>query len=361
MKKLLSILFCLAFAAGAAEAKTYYVDATRPNNNGNGLKVSTAKKTIQAAVNIAAAGDTILVYPGTYPAIKTNNKKITIKSVKGSSTTKIVRPNNDSEVVIAHLGKQTSYWWDISGKNTSLVGFLIDGKNICNYRQTMGVGGGQLKSCVLQRVIGSGADIAGEATLTGCIIRNNSDGGISSSILNRCKVTGNEGCSFWGGRLANCLVTDNKGWGCADSDDSMGSLFNETVVVNCTLFKNCSWYSSGEKPLVAYKSKFYNCILRNNYHRLKNHGNSGWLYGKIVIHNADTAKTYANIYYQTFTDNRDPKFTNPDNGVFTLKTGSGCINKGKLTDTLKKYAGTLDLAGKTRVRGSVIDLGCYEY
>ena len=59
--------FC-ALVVVQAEARTLYVNAKRPNNKGNGLKVNTAKKTIQAAINIARKGDTILVYPGNVPA-----------------------------------------------------------------------------------------------------------------------------------------------------------------------------------------------------------------------------------------------------------------------------------------------------
>ena len=67
-------VLCALFVV-QAEARTLYVDAKRPNNKGNGLKGSTAKKTIQAAINISKTGDTIVVAPGSYAPIKTNNKK----------------------------------------------------------------------------------------------------------------------------------------------------------------------------------------------------------------------------------------------------------------------------------------------
>jgi len=47
-------------------ATTYYVDASRPNDTGNGLSLATAKKTLNAAVNLMAGGDTLLVKAGTY-------------------------------------------------------------------------------------------------------------------------------------------------------------------------------------------------------------------------------------------------------------------------------------------------------
>ena len=104
MKKLLTIALCAIFAIHAAEARTIYVNAKRPNNKGNGLKVKTAKKTIQAAINIAKKGDTILVYPGTYGQIWTKNKKITIKSVKGQKKTKLISYADDG--ILAELSKE---------------------------------------------------------------------------------------------------------------------------------------------------------------------------------------------------------------------------------------------------------------
>ena len=50
----------------SAQSATYYVDCNRPDNTGDGLSWATAKRTIQAAVNAAASGDTIRVGPGTY-------------------------------------------------------------------------------------------------------------------------------------------------------------------------------------------------------------------------------------------------------------------------------------------------------
>ena len=70
MKRLFLLALCALFAASSAEARNLYVDASRPNNKGNALSLKKAKKTIQAAINIAKAGDTILVYPGTYAPIK---------------------------------------------------------------------------------------------------------------------------------------------------------------------------------------------------------------------------------------------------------------------------------------------------
>jgi len=47
----------------SAQSATYHVDCNRPDNTGDGLSWATAKRTIQAAVNAAASGDTIRVGP----------------------------------------------------------------------------------------------------------------------------------------------------------------------------------------------------------------------------------------------------------------------------------------------------------
>lgn len=363
MKKLLAILLGLALAAVAAEAKTYYVDASRPNNNGNGLKPATAKRTIQAAVNIAQNGDTILVYPGWYAPIKTNNKNITIKSLKGASKTGITRPLNVYGTIIAQLGKGNGK--NAKGTNTSLVGFLVDGRNY-NKEGTMGVTGavgGRLLACCLQRMVwgSGGGPIACNAVLTGCTIRNNRSLSVESSILTRCKIMGNTGFDIRKSRLGNCLVAGNEGYGSASDGYINPALFESSVFVNCTIVKNRSTHWLGAKPVAAYKSRFYNCILRNNYRQAETWMENQWMYGQPVVHNVDAAAVYANTYFRTYVNNRDPKFVNYAKGDYRLTKGSPCIDLGQLNATLKQLVGSCDLSGKKRIRGKNIDMGCYEY
>jgi len=78
-------------------ATTYYVDASRPNDTGNGLTLATAKKTINAGINLMSGGDTLLVKAGTYteqlynPAIPSGTGypvgATTIKAYTGDSPT----------------------------------------------------------------------------------------------------------------------------------------------------------------------------------------------------------------------------------------------------------------------------------
>lgn len=66
MSKVFSILVLATSALLRASATTYYVDASRVDDTGAGTSWSAAKKTIQAAVNLTVAGDTVLVTNGVY-------------------------------------------------------------------------------------------------------------------------------------------------------------------------------------------------------------------------------------------------------------------------------------------------------
>ena len=98
MKHLGTLVVAIALATTAslsAQAATYYVNASRPDDSGSGLSESAAKKSIKAAVNAAkaAAGDhLILVKPGTYTGadnreIEFGGKNIQLRSTAGAATT----------------------------------------------------------------------------------------------------------------------------------------------------------------------------------------------------------------------------------------------------------------------------------
>ena len=444
MNKFLLLALCALFALNA-EARTLYVDASRPNNNGSGLSKAKAKKTIQAAVNIARAGDTILVKPGAYAPIKTKNRKITIKSVKGAGKTAIAKPAKETETVaLANLGKSSTYvgtvwrlqagqWysdWEhpkklasivTTGTSTTLVGFTLDGRNRPAVA-VIGISGGTAKSCTVTGLTQSGrswgpfqATACVNGHLTQCVLKRNqclsSDGGlISNSTLLRCRIQSNE-CGFDDGRrscpsvsgskLCNCLVVGN-------AFDS--SAFAESTLLNCTVADNVMEHESAGVSFSA-KSKFFNCILRDNYGHRKDwtayetvvrngkheewgyfdadgnwvqdededdegyedeHGN--WIeyeYQSRTVDGPYTTKEYVthtepkklhnvdagNVYKNTDKTNKNPKLTS----AYKLRKGSYCINSGKLTKAQKKLVGTKDLAGRKRIRGKAIDRGCYEY
>jgi len=86
------ILFLILLFAYQASATTYYLDAGRPNDSGDGLSVGAAKKTWGAmdtlldALGDDGAGDTVLVYTGDYDnlsggvLVKARDEWLTIKA-----------------------------------------------------------------------------------------------------------------------------------------------------------------------------------------------------------------------------------------------------------------------------------------
>ncbi len=343
MKKLLTIAFCAIFAIHAAEARTIYVNAKRPNNKGNGLSLKKAKKTIQAAINIAKKGDTILVYPGTYAPIKTNNKKITIKGVKGQKKTVIVAKKTKdpwSQTTVAELSK-----WESAGHATVLSGFLLDGKKCAGSQGVTFTYGGTLKSCAAKNF-------------------NVEYGGFSNSKLVKCLVQDNylvTGSIIWQCTVKMTKIAKNrtKGWFCNEStfvscliagnthyadwmEPENSTFVRMSTLLNCTVADNTFIGNTSAK-----KSKFYNCILWNNWRQRGSFDQPG------KLHNVDSGNTYKN----TDKTNKNPKLTS----AYKPKKGSYVINKGKLTKAQKKLVGSKDLAGKKRIRGKAIDRGCYEY
>ena len=417
MKRILLLALCALLSLNAG-ARTLYVDAKRPNNNGNGLSKAKAKKTIQAAINVAKKGDTILVLPGTYAPIQTKNKKITIKSTKGAKKTKIV--SNAGDDLLADLSKHvrrhnSAYNYDYteySGRATTMSGFLFDGQNSTE----AAIVGGSPVSCTIQGFRGSiyATSPLYSSFLSRCLVRNNyvvtgslfADCVVKATIIQSnacedfdqgcfgigtntkfvdCSIRKNTFC--WGFRegttLLNCRIIRNTLHICshsgdaiardshltncliADNEGACGFGFRSSELLNCTIARNTVRSLSADK--FSDECKFYNCILWNNYSQ------SYWSESVPEWNEAHTVCEYktvfhpypeklhnvdsGNVYKNTDKTNRNPKFTS----AYKLKKGSYCIDKGKLTKKQKKQVGTKDLAGKKRIKGKAIDRGCYEY
>lgn len=313
----------LLFAIGAmislqAGARTLYVDASRPNNNGNGLKTATAKKTIQAAVNAAKAGDTIVVLRGTYAPISTKNKKITIKAKSGASKTKIrYSGTKKADSAVVKLGKtwmKTTSYRDETGRtgtvtessgsetkgtSTKLTGFTIDGAKSANdqWDNIFGVSGGTLKSCIVQNV--SGKRTVCRAKLSACTLRNNSYLLVELSTLARCKILSNKGNTQYGktasSKFTNCLLAQN------DTVPMKGC-----TLANCTIAENTAFTMSSTK---AWNTIFHGVASSQFAAKKKN--------------------TLTKCY-----KGKDPKFTNLEQEVWITNTTSNWVDDPNGPDTI---------------------------
>jgi len=286
------LCLALAFAASVALADgptTYYVDDDRPNDSGDGLSWETAKRTIQAAVDLAEQGDTVLVAPGTYDegygapasAPESNyksrvyiDKGITLKADKGAGVTFIVGARDGATV--GETGRDGNgpnavrcvYVNHNSSQTTVVEGFTLrdgaghaiterDGNAYAN-------GGGfrvgnnapaYLVDCVVENCTGvrGGAMASGRAVRTA--FRNNTcvvKGAVETySQLYFCVATGNKAPNaglLVGGTHVNCTYVNNP---------VAGTVFTEAAKVYNTLaVQNAGGMSSYEQ-----KEEYYHSVL----------------------------------------------------------------------------------------------------
>lgn len=292
------------------EMRAVYVDASRPDDSGDGYTWATAKKTLQAGIDIACKYETVWVQSGTYAPIVTANKPITIKSLNGPNVTSIDARGADRCALLGFNTTQT---------NTALEGFtLTDGFA----RDGGGVQGGHLINCILSK---NKADRDGggayRSVLDRCIISDNNaylGGGVRGSILNNCLVAGNN--AVYGGgvvssTLANSTVTRNSAINVGGGVDSS------------TLYNTIVWGNAAQRE----GNNIYDCKGQYNCTdpQIAGEGNIS----------------------------SNPQFTDSGNNDYRLRVGSICVDRGN-----NNFApGTLDLLGKPRIHNTKVDIGACEY
>jgi len=200
----------------------------------------------------------------------------------------------------------------------------------------------------------------------GCTISRNTSsigGGIlaaySKDHFIHCLITHNTALSQTGGvhyslfepRFINCVIANNVSAGAGQSLPGIGGMDLGTtyaVLVNCSILNNYSavnfgGISCGDETLLV------NCILQNP--------------GTEIRTNAMRfpTVTYSNIeggYPGIGNISSDPMIVDVTGGDYHLLPGSPCIDAGDSTAAAEI---TYDLDGKTRVLGSAVDLGAYEF
>jgi hypothetical protein len=277
----------------------------------------TAATRIQDAVNVAKAGDRILVTNGVYreggavvTGILTNRVAVTLPitllSVNGPGVTMI----EGSQVPVDIVGP-TAVRCVYLTNGASLVGFTLTNGASADIsgdavREQCGAGvwaegssaivsncwitgnlahsygggafGAALVNCSL---FDNASDVtaggAYQCTLLGCTLTNNSGGGAKDCMLTNCTLTwnnGGNGGAAIGSTLETCLVISNsafKGGGGVSSSTCHNSIIAGNVVeygggggessalYGCILSNNTAMYGGG-----AWKSVLDRCIVANN-------------------------------------------------------------------------------------------------
>ncbi len=287
--------------------------------------------TIQAAINAANHGDTVIVADGTHTgpgnrSIRTLGKAITVRSENGPDNCVIDATGGQYEGVFLINNNETA--------DTVIDGFTITGGYTFN-------GGGiqiQSGSPVIQNCIitGNRCDCWGAGvysvsrdrpTLINCVITGNdsaAEGGgvftIQSPIrIENCVISENTAnlgggiCVFSGNpEFVNCQITDN-----VASGSGGGAYAFDCKLINCTVAGNSATWDGGGLITSNGRATITNSIFWNNQGQTHVTGNPTISYsivegGAPGIGNKSSA----------------PRFINAAAGDYRVRTGSPAIDAG---------------------------------
>ncbi|MBI5788085.1 MAG: right-handed parallel beta-helix repeat-containing protein [Candidatus Schekmanbacteria bacterium] len=301
LSSIIILMFILGVAA-LAQAATRYVDSSCTNDGDGTVSACAAsaggvgaRKTIQAAINAAAAsGDTISVAPGTYvETINYSNKNINVKS-SGNALNTIIDGNQNGSVV---------FFGDNEGP-----GAILDGFTVRNGSTPDGGGGlhfnkeseATIKNCIIRdnyAQFGGGIFLKHGInprvpTITDCLIVSNASnqdgGGIftdskTNPVFTRCTIRNNDGGS------------DRDGGGIYTNGDSTPSFIDCEITSNTTTRYGGGVFTNGKT-----EPRFERCIIRNNLGEKNGggayaSGQSSPLFRNCLIDSNDTTSTGNNF------------------------------------------------------------------
>ncbi|MHC1744626.1 MAG: MopE-related protein [Syntrophobacteraceae bacterium] len=309
-----------------------------PDSNPGGLRAPGDFGTIQAALDAASNGDTVLIAPGTYHENDLDflGKAVTLRC-DGTADSCVLDGSGFSRVFNLHSGE---------GPGTVIRGFTIRNGNA----GAAAYGGGiylynaspTIEDCVIasnEAIWGGGVSAfqGAQPTLRRC-----------SLILNRATYGGGV-YTVDGGAFINCLFSGNV----SDGSGHGGAIYAASTpctITNCTIVGNSTAGNGGGLHDGA-GSRVVNSIFWSN--------TPDELYGVAAL------VSYSNIqggYAGIGNTDGDPRFIDPlSTDVmlrdYRLSGGSPCINAG---DNNAAGIETTDLNGNARLVGGTVDMGAYE-
>ena len=368
MKTACRLILITLLAVSSLSAATLYVSLESTNPTPPYTNWATAATSIQQAVDVAAAGDVVVVTNGIYPGGVNVTNPLALLSVNGPQFTVI---NGGGAVRCVSLTDGAS----LSGF-TLTGGYADEGGGVwcpstngfvvvtnCTLTGNSAVLGGGAASVQFQYALCLyNCTLTGNSALAGLGAANQwGGGGAYFCKLYNCTLTGNSANDYGGGAewcwLCGCTLSRNSAtWG-GGADSS--------TLYNCTLTRNVAGGSGG-----ASWSSLVNCTLTGNSALQYSGGAAACsLYNCIVYFNTASSGTnnYNDCELQYCCTTPDPGgvgnisqyplFVDYTNGNLRLQSNSPCINAGN-----NAYVTTAtDLDGNPRIVGGTVDLGAYEY
>lgn len=188
------------------------------------------KRTIQAAINVSASGDTVYVLPGTYlENIDLQGKAITLLATGGAASTHIVAADDDPVVLCNSL----------EGPNTVIDGFTIRDGDVEGY------GGGLF--CALS-----------SPTIVDCTFASN-DAGVGGGAVYTIQASPTfSGCTFSGNRAA---PGGDNGRGGAVFVETGSPDFHDCLFVD----NSSSWRGGAVETGIGTSVDFDGCTFEGNH------------------------------------------------------------------------------------------------
>jgi hypothetical protein len=378
------------------------------------LRVPSDYTTIQAAINAASDGDTVLVADGTYVGLWNKDLDFNGKAIK------IASENGPDNCIIdcEESGRGFSFQSD-ERQDSVIAGLTIT-------RGKQGISCGSSSPTIIDCIISDNHDRSGygggiyssaSPIITNCTVMGNTSVCIPPQgvLFHRIVIDPNMDPTIWYGGsgggicllgsegspvISGCVVRDNVAYSSDWSDGMGGGIFacNGAVIIDkCTIWNNsaggilvgvggginietgsitnCIVFGNTAREGAAINcsaAAITNCTISDNTCQQYENGsviacdpqtqitnsiiwNIGYLYvinGTPIIAFSDVKGGYAG----DGNINADPMFVDPDKGDYRLREESPCIDTGTSAG-----APATDIEGKPRPQGAGFDMGAYEF